>query len=75
MIKVDGKEYPTVTEAAKTLRVSKKTIYVWIAEGVLPGPPTVRQGLKAVQYFPDSYLRSADATIKRRAKRSQRRAG
>ena len=59
MIVVDGVTYPTLAEAAIFLKVSRNAVSRYINEGILPTPPTVRQGARVVNVFPDDYLKDA----------------
>jgi hypothetical protein len=63
MIRRDGRDYPTLAEAASELGVSAKTVRDWINRGVLPPPPEFEYGLRFVAYFPPEYLQMARETI------------
>ncbi len=74
MMTIDGKRYPTISDAAKRFRVAQKTVYSWIEKGWISEPPTVPQGTKNIQIFPDDYMRSALAAIAARVKIRRRSA-
>ena len=66
MITVDGKTYPTIEDAAKKLgNVSAKTVRAYIANGIIPEPPTIDWGLRTIAIFPSDYIRRAKDAIKR----------
>lgn len=65
MIAVDGKNYPTIEDAIKQFRVSAKTVYEWIDNGIIDQPPTADQGLRTVKIFPKSYMQKAMKDVKR----------
>ncbi len=65
MIALNGKNYPTIEDAVKQFRVSAKTVYEWIENGVINEPPTADQGLRTVKIFPKSYMRKAIKDVKR----------
>lgn len=73
MLKIDGKEYRTVADAAECFRVSVKSIRSWINKGIIPPPPKIEYGLRDVEIFPDEYLEEARcAVIAYREKRKAR---
>jgi hypothetical protein len=65
MIALDGKNYPTIEDAIKQFRVSAKTVYEWIENGIIDEPPTADQGLRTVKIFPKSYMRKAKKDVER----------
>ena len=65
MISIDGKSHKTIKDAAAFLKVSEKTVRVWIDKGILPKPPEVAYGTRSVPVFSDAYLRAAARSIKR----------
>lgn len=64
-VTVNGKNHRTMKEAAPIFGVTEKTVYSWIAKGIIPEPPRVLQGLKRIMVFPDSYIETAKQKISR----------
>ena len=64
MIKIDGKRHKTISDAARYLKVSTKTVNSWITKGVITPPPKERYGLGLVQVFTDEYLQKAQKEIR-----------
>jgi hypothetical protein len=60
MISIGGTQYQTVIDAAATWRVSTKTVREWIAQGIIPKPPTVMQGRRRWDTFPQDYMKRAN---------------
>lgn len=58
-MRIDGKEYPTVSEAARKFKVNVRTVKIWIDKGIIPEPPTVDYGVRKIRVFPDEYMRRA----------------
>lgn len=71
----DGNTYPTVSDAAKELKVSPKTVNDWINKGIIPRPPTQDFGTATLNIFPPDYIERAKASIKeyRRQKQEEKR--
>jgi hypothetical protein len=65
MMRINGKDHPTITDAARDLGggVSPKTVQMWIRKGIIPSPPTIRQGTRSVQVFPPEYLKKAEERL------------
>ena len=63
MIAVGDKEYPTVTDAAKQLGVSTKTINGYIKKGIIPPPPQIEHGLRMVNIYPPEYIKEVKKTL------------
>ena len=59
MITINGKNHPTITDAAKEFGVAAKTVRDWIEKGVIPAPPVVQFGIRSVQVFPADYMKIA----------------
>jgi len=79
MIEIDGKRYPTISDASRQLKVSVKTINQWIERRVVDQPPSVTQGLRSVRIFPPEYVeeirRKVQARLRKRleAKKSRKK--
>ena len=73
MLVVGDKEHPTVTDAAKQLGVSAKTINSYIKNGIIPPPPQIEQGLRMVNIYPKEYIDEAKRYLRRRRKLKNRR--
>jgi hypothetical protein len=73
MIRVDGREYPTVEDAAKEFHVSAKTVHSWINTGIIGTPPRVAMGVREVAVFPMSYMKKAKAQLEQQKKRRRSR--
>jgi predicted site-specific integrase-resolvase len=56
MITIDGKSYPTTSDAAEQFHVSSRTVLVWIRDGTIPPPPEVIQGKRTFLTFPPEYM-------------------
>ena len=59
MIIVKGETYFTIIDAAQMLGVSTKTIRGYIEKGIIPAPPIIRYGVRAVKHFPPDYMNRA----------------
>jgi hypothetical protein len=59
MIIVKGETYFTIVDATKTLGVSAKTIRCYIEKGIIPAPPVIRYGVRAIKHFPSEYMNRA----------------
>jgi DNA-binding transcriptional MerR regulator len=64
MIRIDGRSYSTIADAAKEFRVSQKTVRGWIDRGIIEAPPTVEYGLRTIQFFPPEYIELAHQRLK-----------
>jgi len=64
VITIDGKNYNTISEASKSLKVSPKTVRDYIKKGIIPKPPKMRQGLREIDIYPDDYIREAKKILK-----------
>ena len=73
MLAVGDKEHPTVTDAAKQLGVSAKTINGYIKKGIIPAPPQIEHGLRMVNIYPPKYLEEVKKTLNeyRQSKKKQ----
>lgn len=71
MMVIDGKRYSTVSDAAAELGVSTRTVNGYIIKGIIPPPPTISQGLRDINIFPDEYMKLAKDRL--RAHRARRR--
>ena len=63
MINIKGKQYKTISDAAKFFDVSPKTVWQWIRNGVIPQPERKNQGLRQIAVFDDDYLENAKKII------------
>jgi predicted site-specific integrase-resolvase len=63
MIIVKGETYFTIVDATKTLGVSAKTIRGYIEKGIIPSPPVIRYGVRAIKHFPPEYMNRAKALL------------
>ena len=63
MLVIKGKRYNTISDAAKLLGVSTKTVKSHIAKGIIAAPPTVKYGLRVLKHFPADYMRTAKRKI------------
>lgn len=72
MITVDGVGYNTIKDAADYLKVSQKTVRIWIKRRIIAAPPEVAYGTRLISVFPEAYLVRAKASVdaRRRANRS-----
>ena len=59
MIIIKGETYFTIIDAAQTLGVSTKTIRGYIEKGIIPAPPIIRYGVRAIKHFPPDYMNRA----------------
>jgi hypothetical protein len=59
MIIVKGETYFTIVDASKTLGVSAKTVRGYIEKGIIPPPPVIRYGVRAIKHFPSEYMKKA----------------
>jgi hypothetical protein len=62
-LEIDGVDYNTVSNAARELKVSVKTVNEWIRKKIIDRPPTIEVGLKTIQIFPPQYLDMARSRI------------
>ena len=65
VVKTNGKEYPTISDAVVEFGVAAKTVYGWIERGVISAPPTLENGLRTIKIFPKSYMKKAMLELKR----------
>lgn len=65
MIKSDGEQHLTISDAAARFGVTVKTVRDWIIRGIIPRPPVVEHGLREIQVFPEMYIVKAKETIKK----------
>jgi len=63
MYSVGNQRYNTVSDAARLLKVSAKTVQSYITKGIIDSPPTITIGLKELQVFPEEYLEGAKQRI------------
>jgi hypothetical protein len=61
MMRINGKDHPTITDAAPDLGggVTPKTVQMWIRKGIIPPPPIIEQGTRKIQVFPPEYMKRA----------------
>lgn len=74
MVRVQGKDYPTISDVTEKFGVSVKAIRDWINKGIIPRPPQIAQGTKLMDYFPPEYVESAIKIVKQYRERKVKRA-
>lgn len=60
MLRINGTDYKTISDAAAWFEVSVKTVRQWIEKGVIPKPPKKDYGTRDIEVFTDEYLEEAD---------------
>lgn len=65
MITINGRDHPTIEDAAEYLGVSEKTVRTYIKKRIIDKPPKIEYGVRLVMTFPQAYLRKAKADLKR----------
>ena len=66
MFRINGKDYPTIIDAAKEFGgVSSKTVREWIRKGIIDNPPQVPYGARKITYFPLEFMKKAQGQLKR----------
>jgi hypothetical protein len=75
MIILKGKIHYTISDAAKRLGISAKTIRDYILKGIIAKPPEITYGVRILKHFPLNYLESAKLHIEnyRNSKKENRR--
>jgi hypothetical protein len=78
MIRQNGKDYSTISDAAKELGVTAKTVRDYIAKGIIPQPPEIEYGIRTMLHFPPDFMRRAKTSVEKHRKdlaqrRKQRR--
>jgi len=74
MIRQNGKDYLTISDAAKELGVAPKTVREYIAKGIIPQPPQIDYGIRTMLHFPPDFMRRAKSSLeKHRKDRAQAR--
>lgn len=63
MIRQNGKNYPTISDAAEELGVTPKTVREYIEKGIIPKPPELDYGIRTLLYFPPEYMRKAKGSL------------
>jgi hypothetical protein len=63
MMKIDGKDYKTISDAAAWFHVSVRTLRQWIDNGIIPQPPKMYHGLREIEVFTDEYLEEAKRVL------------
>ena len=63
MVYINGKAYRTIVDAAEDFGVSPKTVREWIRKKIIPKPPTVKWGVRVIQYFPPNYMKKAKKAL------------
>ena len=71
MIRIDGRDVPTIAEAAAIFKVSEKTVRGWINKGIISQPPQIDHGARTLAYFPPDYMKRADAELAEYRRRKQ----
>ena len=76
MIKVNGKNYKTIGDAAKAFHVSAKTFHEWIQKKIVDRPPEVEYGVRIIMHFPPTYMKKAKSQVEKyRSQKSGKRNG
>jgi hypothetical protein len=65
MIRIDGREYKTITDAAQYFRVSPKSVSSWIEKGIVDEPMQVEHGIRKVYVCDDGWIRRAEEQRKK----------
>lgn len=73
MVRVHGKDYPTISDVKEKFGVSVKTIREWMTKEIIPRPPQIAQGTKLMDYFPPEYVENAIKKVKEYRERKVRR--
>ena len=71
MIRIDGRDFPTIAEAASIFKVSEKTVRGWIDKGIISEPPQIDHGARTLAYFPPDYMEKAKAELEEYRRRKQ----
>jgi hypothetical protein len=71
MIRIDGKDFPTIAEAASIFKVSEKTVRGWIDKRIISEPPQIDHGARTIAYFPLDYMERAKAELTEYRRRKQ----
>jgi dsRNA-specific ribonuclease len=64
MMRINGKDYPTLSEAAVSFGVAAKTVREWIKKHIISRPPQISHGARTVDYFPAEYIERANEELK-----------
>ncbi len=62
----------TIAEAKQHFGVAEKTIYDWIKKGIIAEPEQLDHGARSIYVFDETYLRKADAALKRHRESKRR---
>jgi len=65
MIIISGQAYSTIIDAAGELGVSAKTVREYIAKKIIPEPPLIQFGIRAVKHFPADYMVVARSNLEK----------
>jgi|WetSurMetagenome_2_1015567.scaffolds.fasta_scaffold1248314_2 hypothetical protein len=58
-----GKEFPTIADAAREFGVSTKTVRDWVIRKIIPTPPEMPYGTRYIFVFPPKYMKEAKAVL------------
>ena len=64
MMRINGKDYPTLSEAAVIFGVAPKTVREWIRKRIISHPPQLSHGARTVDYFPTEYMERAKEELR-----------
>jgi hypothetical protein len=68
MIRQNGKDYSTISDAAKELGVTPKSVRDYIKKGIIPAPPEIEYGIRTMLHFPPDYMRKAKVALDKHRK-------
>ncbi len=63
-MRINGKEVPTLAEAARIFGVTAKTVRQWIDSEIISKPPQIEHGARVIDYFPSEYMERAQRELK-----------
>jgi hypothetical protein len=64
MMRISGKDYPTLSDAAAIFGVAAKTVREWIKKRIISHPPRINHGARKIDYFPTEYMEKAKEELK-----------
>ena len=68
-MRIRGKDYMTIGEAAPRLGVSAKTLLAYIRNKIIDEPPKIEYGIRLLYHFPPKHLKMAEKKIAQRRTR------
>lgn len=63
-VTTNGNTYRTISDGARELGVSAKTVRDWINKGIIDEPPLIEYGVRTIQHFPPEYIKKALTQLK-----------